>query len=146
MKKHIIMFIIMVIVGMLFNPMNMLANKMDDLYISLTLFYGGLLMASNMMWSHEIVHYLYMGHFNKSVFFIGIVLTLISIYLLRSQFLVNDVNWLKRMIPHHSTALTTTKELIKNNKNIRENTKLYRLAKSIIYSQEREIIIMKLLL
>jgi len=48
-ENSIIMFIIMVIVGMLFNPMNILAYRIDDLYISLTLFYGGLLMASNMM-------------------------------------------------------------------------------------------------
>jgi len=43
------MFIIMVIIGMLFNPMNILAYRFSDLYISQTLFYGGLLMASNMM-------------------------------------------------------------------------------------------------
>ena len=47
----------MVIVGMLFNPMNCLAYSFSDLYLSTTLFYGGLLMASNMMWGHEIVHY-----------------------------------------------------------------------------------------
>ena len=57
-KSQIIMFITMVIVGMLFNPMNVLAYRFNDLYISLTLFYGGLLMASNMIWAHEIVHYI----------------------------------------------------------------------------------------
>ena len=31
----------MVIVGMLFNPMNILAHKFDHLYFSTTLFYGG---------------------------------------------------------------------------------------------------------
>ena len=67
-KNHIIMFIVMVIVGMLFNPMNILAYRFSDLFISLTLFYGGLLMASNMMWAHEIVHYLQMGKFNIYVF------------------------------------------------------------------------------
>ena len=71
-KRQIIMFIVMVIIGMLFNPMNILAYRFSDLYISQTLFYGGLLMASNMMWAHEIVHYLSMGHFNKLVFLFGI--------------------------------------------------------------------------
>jgi hypothetical protein len=56
-KNKIIMFVVMVIIGMLFNPMNILAYRFTDLYISLTLFYGGLLMASNMIWAHEIVHY-----------------------------------------------------------------------------------------
>ena len=47
-KFQIIMFIIMVVIGILFNPMNILAYRFSDLYLSLTLFYGGLLMASNM--------------------------------------------------------------------------------------------------
>ncbi len=40
-KTQFITFIVMVIVGMLFNPMNILAYRMNDLYISVTLFYGG---------------------------------------------------------------------------------------------------------
>ena len=108
-KKQSIMFVVMVIIGMLFNPMNILVYRLSDLYISNTLFYGGLLMASNMIWGHEIIHYLSMGHFNRLVFFFGIILSfIISILLLRQQFLVNDKQWLKRMISHHSTALTTS--------------------------------------
>jgi hypothetical protein len=145
-KNQIIMFIVMVIVGMLFNPMNMLAYRFEDLYISLTLFYGGLLMASNMIWAHEIVHYLVMGHFNIKIFLFGICLSTFIVFgLLRNQSFVNEQNWLLRMIPHHSTALTTTNKLINNDK-IRNNKKLYRLAKDIIYNQEREIVLMKLML
>ena len=142
-KRQIIMFIVMVIIGMLFNPMNILAYRFSDLYISQTLFYGGLLMASNMMWAHEIVHYLSMGHFNMLIFSIGIILSIgVSILLLRQQLLVDDNQWLRRMIPHHSTALTTTKKLISSGE-IKENSKLYRLAKDIIYNQDREILVMK---
>ena len=68
------------IIGMLFNPMNILAYRFSDLYISQTLFYGGLLMASNMMWAHEIVHYLSMGHFNTTMFIIGISLSLLRTF------------------------------------------------------------------
>ena len=56
-KYQFIMFIVMVIFGLLFNPMNVLAYRFNDLYLSLTLFYGGLLMASNMIVAHELVHY-----------------------------------------------------------------------------------------
>ena len=119
-KKQTIMFIVMVIVGMLFNPMNILAYRFSDLYISQTLFYGGLLMASNMIWAHEIVHYLSMGHFNILVFTIGIIFSVIvSILLLRSQLLVSDKQWLRRMIPHHSTALTTTHKIYNRTNNIK---------------------------
>ena len=142
-KRQIIMFIVMVIVGMLFNPMNILAYSFSDLYISQTLFYGGLLMASNMMWAHEIVHYLSMGHFNMLVFSFGIILSIsVSILLLRQQLLVDDKQWLKRMIPHHSTALTTTHKIY----NRTNNPKIKDLAKEIIDTQEREIQLMKSML
>ena len=142
-KKQIIMFVVMVLVGVLFNPMNILVYKINDLYLSLTLFYSGLLMASNMIWAHEIVHYLYMGHLNMSTFIIGISLSMgVSILLLREQLFVTDKQWLRRMIGHHSTALTTTTELLKTN-NFKHNPKIYRLAKDIVYNQEREILFMK---
>ena len=141
-KNHIIQFIIMVIVGILFNPMNMLAYRFNDLYLSLTLFYGGLLMASNMIWSHEVVHYFSRGHFNTKIFIIGIILSGICVLLLRSQLLVNDKEWLKRMISHHSTALTTSNKINKNTK----NEKIRKLSNDIIKVQEDEIILMKSLL
>ena len=142
-KGQIIMFIVMAIVGILFNPMNILAYRFNDLYLSLTLFYGGLLMASNMIWAHEIVHYFSMGHFNILVFSVGVILSvLISLYLLRYQFMVNDEEWLKRMISHHSTAITTS-EKIYNRTNKRT---IKKLAKDIIDTQEREITFMRSLL
>ena len=137
------MFIVMIIVGILFNPMNILAYRFSDLYISQTLFYGGLLMASNMMWAHEIVHYLSMGHFNILVFFIGIILSIgVSILLLRQQILVDDKQWLRRMISHHSTALTTSHKIYNKTKNIN----IKNLSKKIIDTQDEEIKIMKSML
>lgn len=139
-KRQIIMFIVMVIIGMLFNPMNILAYRFSDLYISQTLFYGGLLMASNMIWAHEIVHYLSMGHFNILVFSIGIILSIgVSLLLLREQFLVNDKQWLRRMISHHSTALTTSHKIY----NKTSNPKMKKLSREIIDTQEKEIKLMK---
>jgi len=142
-KRQIIMFIVMVVIGMLFNPMNILAYRFSDLYISQTLFYGGLLMASNMIWAHEIVHYLSMGHFNMLVFSLGIVLSIgVSILLLRQQLLVDDKQWLRRMISHHSTALTTSHKIY----NKTNNPELKKLAKEIIDTQEKEIQLMKSML
>jgi len=141
-KKQIIMFIVMVIIGMLFNPMNILAYRFSDLYISQTLFYGGLLMASNMIWAHEIVHYLSMGHFNMLVLSVGIILSIVVSLLLRQQLLVDDKQWLRRMIPHHSTALTTSHKIY----NRTNNPKIKELAKEIIDTQEKEIQLMKSML
>tara|TARA_B110000208_G_scaffold189038_1_gene249825 strand:+ start:4493 stop:4936 length:444 start_codon:yes stop_codon:yes gene_type:complete len=142
-SKQIIMFIVMVVIGMLFNPMNILAYRIDDLYLSLTLFYGGLLMASNMIWAHEIVHYLSMGHFNIYVFSFGAILSvLLSSALLRQQLFIDDKQWLRRMISHHSTALTTSHKIYKTTK----SDKLKKLAKEIIDTQEKEIQLMKSML
>ena len=145
-KNQIISFVIMLIVGVLFNPMNILAYRFSDLYISLTLLYSGLLMASNMIWAHEIIHYLTIGKMNTTILLIGISLSIIMGIILRKQIFVNDKQWLKRMIGHHSTAITTTNKLLKNKNIIQTNPKLYRLAKGIIYNQEREILYMKSLL
>ena len=142
-KKQIIMFIVMVIIGMLFNPMNILAYRFSDLYISQTLFYGGLLMASNMIWAHEIIHYFSIGNFNMPVFSFGIILSIgISIFLLRQQLLVDDKQWIRRMITHHSTALTTSHKIY----NKTNNVKLKKLAEKIIDTQEKEIKLMKSML
>ena len=147
-KHQFIMFIVMVLAGMLFNPMNMLAYDINHLYNSKTLFYGGLLMASNMIWAHEIVHKLSMNHFNIYLFIFGISLSVfIVFFVLRKQLFITEKDWLKRMIPHHSTALTTTNQLLKNReKDLKSNPQLFRLAKDIIYNQEREIVLMKLML
>ena len=142
-RHQIIMYVVMVVVGILFNPMNILAYDINHLYNSLTLFYGGLLMASNMVWAHQIVHYFSMGHFNVTVFSVGIFLSLfVSFGLLRSQLFVTDKQWLRRMISHHSTALTTSKKI--NEKT--ENEDIKKLSKTIIKTQEEEIKQMKDLL
>tara|TARA_B100001094_G_C18011373_1_gene710281 strand:- start:295 stop:708 length:414 start_codon:yes stop_codon:yes gene_type:complete len=134
------MYIVMVIVGMMFNPMNVLAFRLNDLYLSLTLFYGGLLMASNMIWAHEIVHVIAMGKMNYKLFIFGILLSIsITIFLLRKQFIVDDKQWLKRMISHHSTALTTSHNIYKKT----NDPRIKKLSKEIIDTQEREISEMK---
>ena len=132
----------MIIVGILFNPMNALAYRINDLYLSVTLFYGGILMASNMVWAHEIIHYLSMGHFNKYMFIIGILLSILTTSILRNQLCISDEQWLRRMISHHSTALTTTHKIY----NRTTNLKLKKLAKDIINTQEKEITQMKSML
>ena len=142
-NTNIISFIIMLVIGMLFNPMNMLIYKLDDFYISLTLFYGGLLMAANMIWGHEIIHYISTGHYNIVLVIIGLALSVsITVILLRGQLLIDDKQWLKRMISHHSTAITTTTKIY--NKTL--NPKLKTLATEIINTQEREISQMKKML
>jgi hypothetical protein len=141
--QQIILFIVMFIVGITFNPMNILAYSISDIYLSLTLIYSGLLMASNMIWSHQIVHYLSMGHFNTTIFAIGVLLSIGCVFLLRKQLFVTSNQWLKRMIGHHSTAITTTTQLLQNEDNFIYDSYLFTLAKNLVYQQEKEILLMK---
>ena len=139
-SQQAILFTIMFFSALFLNPMNILAYQIDHLYPSLTLIYTSLYMASTMICTHQIVHYFQMGHFNITVFGIGLIMMLFFIWLLRSQIGVTSQQWLRRMIPHHSTALTTTKKLLENEK-IDEKT--FRLAKNIVITQQQEIDLMK---
>lgn len=141
-KYQIVMFIVMTIVGICFNAMNALAFSISHLYFSYTLFYGGCLMASNMIWAHEIIHYLVHNHINIGVFLIGLFLSLCFVFILRQQFFVNDEQYLKRMISHHSTALTTSYKILETT----NNPKIKKLSKTIIETQKEEIQYMKSLL
>ena len=140
---QLIQFVVMAVIGMTFNPMNLLAYRFDDLYVSLTLFYGGLVMAANMIWGHTLIHYFSKGHFNITNFLVGLVTSvLITVFLLRNQFMIDDRQYLRRMISHHSTALTTSHRISKktNNKIVKK------LADDMIETQEREIKLMRSLL
>ena len=143
-KEFLITFIVNIFIGMGFNAMNMMAYDISHLYVSVTLFYVGCIMASNMVWSHEIIHYLNHGMFNLNTFLLGIVMTLFFVYLARNQVGVNKDQWFRRMIPHHSTALTTSEKLLENNDNLDKTTK--KLAKDIIDVQNKEIDLIKKLL
>lgn len=102
-------------VGIVLNPMNFLAYSWDDLYVSKTLIYIGLLMAANMTWIHEVIHYVMGGCTIAecgTTFVIGVLIAALAVYLMRRQVGIYPNNWMRRMIPHHSTALTTTTRLI----------------------------------
>ena len=122
--------------------MNILVYRIKDLFLSLTLFYGGILMATNMIWAHEIIQFLSMGHFNIYVFILGILLSIFITIISRYQLFVDDKQWLRRMISHHSTALTTTHKIY----NKTDNPNIKKLAKEIIDTQEKEITQMKSML
>jgi len=136
---QLIMFIVNTIVGMCLNPMNLLAYRFNDLYFSLTLFYGGLIMASNMIWVHEIINYIAYNKFNIHYFIFGILLLILVTLVIRNQSFVDDKQYLRRMISHHSTALTTSHKILKRT----TDEKLAKLAKNIIDTQEKEINIMR---
>ena len=137
------MFLGSIIIGLYLNGMNMLAYRFSDLYFSSrTLIYSALLMASNMCILEILMFYGHSGIFGIKFILPFIVLSILLVIILRTQFLVSNKEWLKRMISHHSTALTTSHQILKKTK----NEKIRKLANDIVETQEREIKLMKELL
>lgn len=77
---------------------------------------------------------------NAAIFVSSAVLFVIGVFLVRSQNTVEDVAWMKAMIPHHSIAILTSSRAKISDPRVRE------LADEIIEAQMREIDEMKRLI
>lgn len=81
---------------------------------------------------------MYKNKFKNAVILIGSILVMaLSTLLVRQQVPVEDVKWMKAMIPHHSIAILTSK-----NANLKD-PEVKKLASEIIKAQKREIEEMK---
>jgi len=113
--------------------------QLDHIYISLNRFYMTLLMVSPM----AIIMLGMMGGMYKDIKVNMIIATsavlvfILSFVGLRTQTAVGDIQYMKGMIPHHSSAIMTS-----TNANIKD-PELRKLADDIIKAQEKEIAEMK---
>lgn len=74
---------------------------------------------------------------NTAIIIGSLLLMSISTYLVREQIPINDVKWMRAMIPHHSIAILTS-----NKANLKD-PEVIKLAEDIIKAQEKEIAEMK---
>ena len=70
---------------------------------------------------------------NIAILILGVGVFSASLYLLRSQNTVDDVSWMRAMIPHHSIAILTSERAKITDPRVRT------LADEIIATQRREI-------
>jgi uncharacterized protein (DUF305 family) len=77
---------------------------------------------------------------NLAIFGGSIAVFALSLWLVRSQATVDDVEYMKAMIPHHSIAIMTSERSQVSDPRVRK------LADEIIEAQEREIAEMKYLI
>jgi len=140
-KEIIIMIVIMFIAGLL-SSMNVWVDKISDIRFHLNDVYMSLLMCS---WSLILIGICYI---NATILFTGIIFTFLIIYCIRTQLFIDEKQYLKGMIPHHSMAVLMSRELLNksSNKDIRVSNDIKTLAKHIINSQNDEINIMKLVI
>jgi len=74
---------------------------------------------------------------NAAIIICSISLMVFSTFLVRQQIPIDDVRWMRAMIPHHSIAVLTSTEAKISDPEVRK------LADSIIEAQKREIAQMK---
>ncbi|MFC0361112.1 DUF305 domain-containing protein [Enterococcus canintestini] len=143
MKKYV-KFLVMIGVStiLMFLMMYLNVYKIDHIFFSQTRVFMAIMMGAAM----AIVMLLFMWKMytnkkmNLAILITSICLFLGSLFMVRSQTAVDDVAWMKAMIPHHSIAILTSKRAELADPEIKK------LAESIIEAQEKEIEEMKTLI
>ena len=139
-KKFSLMLIISFLIMYIVMFLNI--NSITHYHTSATRIYMALLMVAPM----AVVMLLMMGKMypskktNISIIATSIAVFVATLIALRTQTPISDVQYMKAMIPHHSSAI-----LVSKNANIKD-PEVKKLAEQIIQSQEKEIAEMKALL
>ena len=142
-KNYIILFIMLFIsFFIMYGVMFLNVDRLSHVYLSMTRLYMSLLMVAPM----AVLMLLLMWKMFKNtklnlVIIIGaLTVFVVALLLLRTQTLIKDVQYMKAMIPHHSSAILTSQEA-----DIRD-PEVKILSEEIIEAQEREINQMKKIL
>lgn len=129
------LFSFLIMYGVMFLNADMLGHIM----LSTTRTYMSVLMVAPMAVSMLI--FMWGMYENKKanylIISIATLLFAATLFMLRNQILVDDIQWMKAMIPHHSSAIMVSQEVDSNDPEAQE------LARQIIESQQREIAQMK---
>ena len=131
MMNHYILMILFNLLAGFLSTMNVYVDKISDIQFSLNDVYMVGLMTSYMI--------LFMSLYYKdyNIALLSFLFVLLSLFLIRSQLFVNEKEYLKGMIPHHSMAIFLSKKLSSKQNSINN------LLENIINTQEKEINFMK---
>lgn len=139
-KKFLIMLGVSFVI--MYGVMYLNADKLDHVYLNLNRLYMALLMVSPM----ALVMLGFMSgmyknkRLNSIITAASIVVFAGTLILLRNQVQVDDKQFLKSMIPHHSSAILVSQEANITDPDVKK------LTEQIIESQEKEIAEMKAIL
>jgi len=132
-KKFVVMLLISFFIMYLVMFLNM--DKLENYHTSATRIYIALLMVAPMaVVMMTMMDKMYSNKKLNTTIIIGsIVLFAVTLAALRTQTPISDVQYMKAMIPHYSSAVMVSKHANIKHPEVRQ------LADSIIASQEREI-------
>ena len=136
-KSVVVMFIGSLILGF-FITSSLLVNSSSDIQPSVTKFYQAIWMASWMVLL-ELTMY---PSAPIAMYITTFAVIVIVFYMARNQTLVNDKQYLRAMIQHHSSAILTSDQILKKTKDPR----VRKLAQFISEGQQKEIDYMHTLL
>ena len=140
-KSSYLKFTAMMVVSLvvMYAVMFLNADVFDHVMLSTTRTYMTILMIAPMavsmllfmwkMYKNKVLNYIILGA--------SIVVFVSTLFMLRNQTLIADVQWMKAMIPHHSSAIMVSQ------KAHLEDPEAIKLAEEIIEAQKREIAQMK---
>lgn len=126
----------------MFGLMYLNTYALDHVFFSETRAYMALVMGTSMAILMLLFMLdMYQNHTLNWIILIGSVLIFaVALWLVRSQTTVEDVSWMKAMIPHHSIAILTSERAHITDPRVRK------LADGIIEAQRKEIDEMKALI
>ncbi len=126
----------------MFGLMYLNTYQLDHIFFSETRAYMALVMGATMavIMLGFMLNMYTDKRFNVFILVASIVIFAASLWLVRSQKTIDDVSWMKAMIPHHSIAILTSERANISDPRVRK------LADSIIEAQRREIGEMKALI
>lgn len=142
--NHYFKFGLMIITStiIMFGLMYLNTYELDHIFFSETRAYMAILMGATMalvmlafmpkMYSNKAL--------NGAIYLGSAIVFGVSLWLVRSQTTIEDVSWMKAMIPHHSIAILTSERANITDPRVRK------LADGIIDTQKREISEMKALI
>ena len=134
-------FIVMIVTAtvVMFGLMYLNTYAMDHLFFSETRAYMALVMGAVMavLMLAFMMNMYTDGRKNMAILAVSALLFAGALWLVRSQTTVEDVSWMRAMIPHHSIAILTSERARITDPRVRK------LADGIIEAQRREIDEMK---
>lgn len=126
----------------MFGLMYLNTYSADHMFFSETRMYMAIVMGAAMavVMLSFMLHMLENKRVNAAIFIVSVVGFAIALWLVRSQVTVDEVSYMKAMIPHHSIAILTSGRAHISEPRVRK------LADGIIETQKREIDQMKALI
>ena len=139
--KQYVRFGVMILVStvVMFGMMYLNVFQWDHIFYSQTRLFMALMMAAVM----AMIMLLFMWKmyenkkWNLAILAVSVLVFCGSLFMVRSQTAVDDVKWMKAMIPHHSIAILTSTNAAIKDPEVKE------LADDIIQTQKEEIEKMK---